>query len=103
MATKHWFLDITGKLEENEVFYKFWLLKVLTNFTIPLPGRAEHRQKLEKDMVKIIESFKELPHPAEELPSPHLSDSVSIQQNWPEFIRPLFSIKPVYILDFART
>ena len=39
--------------------------------------------EMEKDMIKIIESFKELPHPEEELPTPGISDSVAIQQNWP--------------------
>ncbi|HRG38478.1 MAG TPA: hypothetical protein PK289_08100 [Bacteroidia bacterium] len=76
--------DITGKLEENEVFYKFAVIESPYEFYQILTWtRAEHREKMEKDMIKIIESFKELPHPKEELPTPGLSDSVSIQQNWP--------------------
>lgn len=76
--------DITGQLEENEVFYKFAVIESPYEFYQILTWtRADHRKKLEKDMIKIIESFKELPHPEEELPNPRLSDSVSIQQNWP--------------------
>lgn len=75
--------DITGKLEENEVFYKFAVIESPFEFYQILTWtRASHREKMEKDMVKIIESFKELPHPADELPAPRLSDSVSIQQSW---------------------
>ncbi len=75
--------DISGKLEENEVYYKFAVVETPYEFYQILTWtRVEHREELEKDMVKIIESFKELPHPAEELPTPKLSDSVSIEQNW---------------------
>jgi hypothetical protein len=75
--------DITGKLEENDVFYKFAVIETPYEFYQILSWtRADHRQKLEKDMVKMIESFKELPHPAEELPAPKPSDSVSIQPRW---------------------
>jgi hypothetical protein len=75
--------DITGKLEENDVFYKFAVIETPYEFYQILSWtRADHRQKLEKDMIKMIESFKELPHPAEELPAPKLSDSVKIEQNW---------------------
>jgi hypothetical protein len=75
--------DITGKLEDNDVYYKFAVVETPYEFYQILTWtRASHREKLEKDMVKMIESFKELKHPAEELPSPKLSDSVTIQQNW---------------------
>jgi len=75
--------DITGKLEENEVYYKFAVVETPYEFYQILTWtRAAHREKLEKDMIKMIESFKELPHPPDELPTPKLSDSVSIQQNW---------------------
>lgn len=75
--------DITGKLEDNEVYYKFAVVETPYEFyQIMTWTRASHRDKLEKDMTKMIESFKELPHPADELPSPKLSDSVTIEQNW---------------------
>jgi hypothetical protein len=75
--------DVTGKVEDNEVFYKFAVIESPYEFYQILTWtRASHREELEKDMIKMIESFKELPHPEEELPTPKLSDSVSIQQNW---------------------
>lgn len=76
--------DITGQLEEKEVFYKLAVIESPYEFYQILTWtRASHREEMEKDMIKMIESFKELPHPQEELPTPGLSDSVSIQQNWP--------------------
>lgn len=75
--------DITGKLEDNEVYYKFAVIESPYEFyQIMTWTRASHREKLEKDMTKMIESFKELPHSPDELPTPKLSDSVSIEQNW---------------------
>ncbi len=75
--------DITGKLEENNVFYKFAVIETPYEFYQILSWtRADNREKLEKDMVKMIESFKELPHSAEELPVPKMSDSVKIEQKW---------------------
>ena len=75
--------DITGKLEENEVYYKFAVIETPYEFYQILTWtRADHRAALEPDMIKIVESFKELPHPKEELPLPKLSDSVSITPAW---------------------
>lgn len=74
--------DITGKLEDNEVYYKFAVVETPYEFYQILTWtRAAHREKLEKDMVKIIESFKELPHSADELPTPK-NDSLKIELNW---------------------
>lgn len=75
--------DISGKLEDNDVYYKFAVIETPYEFYQILTWtRESHRQKLEKDMIKMIESFKELPHPEEELPAPKLSDSVKIEVNW---------------------
>ncbi|HSH67010.1 MAG TPA: hypothetical protein VLB84_14760 [Bacteroidia bacterium] len=75
--------DITGKLEENEVYYKLAVVETPYEFyQIMTWTRAAHREKLEKDMITIIESFKELPHPKEELPAPKPSDSLIIRQPW---------------------
>lgn len=75
--------DITGKLEDNHVYYKFAVIETPYEFYQILTWtRASQREKMEKDMITMIESFKELPHSTDELPSPKLSDSVSIQQNW---------------------
>lgn len=75
--------DITGRLEDNDVYYKFAVIETPYEFYQVLTWtRADHRASLEPDMIKIIESFKELPHPPEEIPVPALSDSVTITPAW---------------------
>jgi hypothetical protein len=75
--------EVTGKIEENEVYYKLALIETPYEFYQILAWtRAKNKENLEGDMIKMIESFKELPHPAEELPEPKLSDSVSIAPAW---------------------
>ncbi|MBL0330843.1 MAG: hypothetical protein IPP64_15900 [Bacteroidetes bacterium] len=75
--------EVTGKLENNEVYYKLGLIETPYEFyQILVWTRASNKEELEPDFVKILESFKELPHPAEELPEPKISDSVAIIQNW---------------------
>ncbi len=75
--------DITGRLEGNDVYYKFAVVETPYEFYQILTWtRADHRESLEPDMIKIIESFKELPHPKEEIPVPALSDSVTIKTAW---------------------
>ncbi len=75
--------EVTGKIEENEVYYKLALIETPYSFYQILAWTsAKNKEKVEGDIVKMIESFKELPHPAEELPEPKLSDSVSIAPAW---------------------
>ncbi|HEY0030574.1 MAG TPA: hypothetical protein VGC65_07440 [Bacteroidia bacterium] len=74
--------DVSGKIENNEVYYKLGLIETPYEFyQILMWTSADHKDDLEPDMVKMIESFQELPHPPEELPAP-LSDSVSIAPAW---------------------
>jgi hypothetical protein len=75
--------EVTGKIEENEVYYKLALIETPYEFYQILAWtRAQNKEKLEGDIVKMIESFKELPHSADELPESKLSDSVSIAPAW---------------------
>jgi hypothetical protein len=63
--------EITGKLEQTEVYYKLAVIETPYEFYQLLTWtRAENKEKYENDMIKIIESFKELSHPKEELPQP---------------------------------
>lgn len=75
--------NVTGKIENNEVYYKLGLIETPYEFyQILIWTRAQNKEELEPDMIRMIESFKELPHPEEELPAPKLSDSVSITPAW---------------------
>lgn len=75
--------EITGKIEENEVYYKLGLIETPYEFyQILVWTRAQNKEELQGDITKMIESFKELPHPEEELPAPKLSDSVVIAPAW---------------------
>lgn len=75
--------EITGKIEQNEVYYRLAVVESKFEFyQILVWTRAENKEKYQGDMIKMIESFKELPHPQEELPTPKLSDSVSITPAW---------------------
>lgn len=75
--------EITGKIEENEVYYKLGLIETPYEFyQILVWTRAQNKEELQGDITKMIESFKELPHPEEELPTPKLSDSVVIAPAW---------------------
>ena len=75
--------EVTGKIENNEVYYKLGLIETPYEFyQILVWTKASNKEDLEHDIVKMIESFQELPHPAEELPDPKLSDSVNIIQAW---------------------
>ncbi|MGQ0827516.1 MAG: hypothetical protein ACT4ON_03870 [Bacteroidota bacterium] len=75
--------EITGKIEGAEVFYKLAVIESQYEFyQVLIWTRAEHKEKFEKDMITMIESFKELPHPKEELPEPKISDSVQIVPAW---------------------
>ena len=75
--------EITGKIEENEVYYKLGLIETPYEFyQILVWTRAQNKENLQEDITKMIESFQELPHPQEELPTPKLSDSVVIAPAW---------------------
>ncbi len=69
--------EITGKIEGTEVYYKLAVVETPYEFYQLLTWtRAENKEKYDPDMIRLIESFKELPHPKEELPQPKLNDSV---------------------------
>ena len=71
--------EITGKIDGTEVYYKLAVVETDYEFyQLLVWTRAENKGKFETDMIKMIESFKELSHPKEELPQPKMSDSVSI-------------------------
>lgn len=75
--------EVTGKIENNEVYYKLGLIETPYEFyQILVWTRASNKEELEPDIIKMIESFQELPHPEEELPDPKLSDSVTIAPAW---------------------
>jgi len=73
--------DISGKVDQTEVFYKLAVLETpYTFYQILVWTRADNKEKYEKDMIKLIESFTELPLGANELPTPKtLNDSVKIE------------------------
>jgi len=72
--------DITGNINGTDVFYKMGIVETPYAFYQILAWtRMENKEKYLADMVKIIESFKELPQPASELPEKKINpDSVSI-------------------------
>ncbi len=71
--------EVTGKIENNEVYYKLGLIETPYEFyQILIWTRASNKENLESDMVRMVESFQELPHPQDELPDPKLDDSVSV-------------------------
>ncbi len=75
--------EITGKIEENEVYYKLGLVETPYEFyQILVWTRAQNKENLQGDITHIIESFRELPHSEDELPTPKLSDSVVISPAW---------------------
>lgn len=75
--------DVTGQIAETNVFYKMCIIETrFTFYQILIWTRADNKEKFEPDMITMIESFKELPLPKEELPQPKLSDSVKIVPTW---------------------
>ncbi|MGZ4054138.1 MAG: hypothetical protein ACXVPY_02245 [Bacteroidia bacterium] len=76
--------DVSGKVEQKGVYYKMALVESPYEFyQILIWTKAENKDKIEPDMIKMIESFKELPHPKEELPSPKpANDSLKIVPAW---------------------
>ena len=75
--------EITGNIDGTDVYYKMAIVESKFSFYQILTWtRADRKEKYNADMTKFIESFKELPHPQEELPQPKLSDSVQIVPAW---------------------
>ena len=73
--------EITGQINETDVIYKMAIIETpYTFYQILVWCRAQNKTKYEGDMMKIIESFKELPLSKDELPAPPstLNDSVKI-------------------------
>jgi len=74
--------EITGKVDQTDVFYKLAVIETpYTFYQVLVWTRAENKEKYEKDMMKIIESFKEMPLSKDELPTPKevFPDSFSIK------------------------
>jgi hypothetical protein len=75
--------EITGNIDGTDVYYKLAIVESKFSFYQILTWtRADRKEKYNADMTKFIESFKELPHPQEELPQSKLSDSVQIVPAW---------------------
>lgn len=76
--------EITGKIDENEVYYRMGVIETPYEFyQILIWTRTENKTKVEPDMIRMIESFKELPHSEEELPTPKATnDSLSVTPAW---------------------
>ena len=75
--------EVTGKMENNDVYYKLGLIETPYEFyQILVWTRASNKAELEPDIVKMVESFQELPHSADELPDPKPNDSLKITQTW---------------------
>ncbi len=72
--------DITGKVDNNEVFYRLAVIETTNAFyQLLIWTRAENREKYMNDFNTIIESFKEILPPSEVKPKTTLSDSVVIK------------------------
>jgi hypothetical protein len=76
--------DVSGKMEQNEVYYKLALIESPYEFyQVLIWTKADSKTTIEADMMKVIESFKELPHAKEEFPTPKtVNDSLSIVPAW---------------------
>lgn len=73
--------EITGKIDQNSIYYRLGVIETPYAFyQLLIWTRGDNREKYEPDMVKMIESFKELPQPDSELPTPTVNpDSVKIE------------------------
>lgn len=73
--------DISGNINGTDVFYRMGIIETPYAFYQILTWtRAENKEEYMDDMIKTIESFKELPQPESELPEPKINpDSVTIQ------------------------
>src|SRR6218665_1458713 len=73
--------EITGKIDQSSVYYRLAVIETPYAFyQLLVWTRADNKEKYGADMMKMIESFKELPQPASELPQPDINpDSVKIE------------------------
>ena len=54
--------EITGKIEDTDVYYKLCVVETSSSFyQVIMWTRADNKEKFEGDMVKMIESFTEFP------------------------------------------
>lgn len=61
--------DVTGQVGKTEVFYKLAIIETpYTFYQVLVWTTIENKEKYEPDMIKMIESFKEMPLPPSELP-----------------------------------
>jgi len=79
--------DITGNINGIDVFYRMGIIETPYAFYQILAWtRLENKEKYMADMIKIVESFKELPQPASELPEPKINtDSASSRTSKSQF------------------
>lgn len=69
--------DITGNVDGIDVYYRMGVVETPYAFYQILTWtRADKKDEYSNDMNGMIESFKELPQPASELPQPAKKDSV---------------------------
>ena len=78
---KAYITEITGNVGGSDVYYRMGIIETPYAFYQILAWtRAENKEKYMADMIKTIESFKEIPQPASELPEPKINpDSVTIK------------------------
>ncbi len=71
--------DISGKIDNNDVFYRLALIETTNAFyQLLIWTRADNKEKYMNDFNQTIESFKEILPPSQYKPS-KLSDSVTIK------------------------
>ncbi|MBK7182442.1 MAG: hypothetical protein IPH89_05635 [Bacteroidetes bacterium] len=73
--------EITGNFDGKDVYYRMGIIETPYSFyQVLLWTQAAKKEEYLPDFTKVLESFKELPHPKEELPQPKVNpDSVQIQ------------------------
>lgn len=73
--------EITGNVDGIDVYYRMAIIESPYSFyQVLLWTRADKKEKYLNDLIKTIESFKELPRSEEELPQPKINtDSVQIK------------------------
>lgn len=73
--------EITGNFDGKDVYYRMGIIETPYSFyQVLMWTQAAKKDEYLPDMIKMLESFKELPHPQEELPQPKINpDSVKIE------------------------
>jgi len=76
--------EILGNVNDKNAFYRMAIIESPYAFyQILVWTKAEYKEKYMADITRVIESFKELPQPASELPEEKINpDSVSIQTKY---------------------